>query len=128
MLAFFIQRYNLIVMDLESFTKKLRDQPDTIEFDDTMLLIEQLYDFEPCEFSNGDLTNLAGQNSGSCKLFAFAQLNHFSVEETLACFGSYYRDDVLANPDGDNHQNIRNFIKSGWEGIQFKSKALSAKS
>ena len=27
----------------------------------------------------------------------------------------YYRD-VLATPDGDDHPNIRNFMKSGWEG------------
>jgi len=23
---------------------------------------------------------------------------------------------VLATPDGDDHPNIRNFMKSGWEG------------
>ena len=115
-------------MDLTAFETKLRNQPDAIEFEETMSVIEQLYDFEPGEFSNGDLINPAGQNSGSCKLFAFAKLHNFNVTETLACFGSYYRDDVLANPDDDNHQNIRNFIKTGWEGIQFKTKVLSEKS
>jgi len=115
-------------MDLTSFKTKLRSQPEAIEFDDTMSVIDQLYDIESTEFSNGDLINPAGQNAGSCKLFAFAQQQNFSVDETLACFGSYYRHDVLKNPDGDNHQNIRNFIKHGWQGIHFKSTVLSEKS
>ena len=114
-------------MDLASFKTKLLNDPDTIEFADTMSVIDQLYDIEPSEFSNGDLINLAGQNTGSCKLFAFAKLQNFSVDETLACFGSYYRHDVLMNPAGDDHQNIRHFMKTGWHGIQFKSKVLTEK-
>ena len=39
-----------------------------------------------------------------------------SKEETLALFGGYYRD-VVATPEGDDHPNIRNFMKSGWEGV-----------
>ncbi len=114
-------------MDLITFKTKLQNAPETIEFDDTMSIIDQLYDVKPGEFRNGDLVNPAGQNTGSCKLFAFAKLQDFSVAETLACFGSYYRDDVLLNPDADNHQNIRNFIKTGWDGIQFKSNILTEK-
>ena len=38
-----------------------------------------------------------------------------SKEETLALFGGYYRD-VVATPEGDDHPNIRNFMKSGWDG------------
>jgi hypothetical protein len=31
------------------------------------------------------------------------------------CFGAYYREEVLGDLEGTNHQNIRNFMKSGWD-------------
>lgn len=112
---------------LNNFLKQLQQDPESIEFTMTMDVIEAGYSFTETAFDNGELHNEAGQNSGSCKLFAFAQLNDLSEEATLACFGTYYRDDVLANPDADNHQNIRNFMKTGWSGIKFEKPALLAK-
>lgn len=112
---------------LEHFLQQLQDKPDSIDFSDTMAVIEQNYDFSESEFRNGDLINAAGQNNGSCKLFAFAQIQDLTEIQTLACFGAYYRDDVLKNPHGDDHQNIRNFIKTGWSGIRFSSTALQPK-
>jgi hypothetical protein len=47
--------------------------------------------------------------------------------ETLACFGTYYFEEVLGDPKGTNHQNIRNFMQSGWNGIQFEGDALNLK-
>ena len=114
-------------MTLDKFLQTLNSNPETIEFTDTMSVIESLYDFTESQFTNGDLVNEAGQNSGSCKLFAFAQLQNLSKDQTLACFGAYYRDDVLKNPEGDDHQNIRNFIKHGWEGISFTQQPLQNK-
>lgn len=114
-------------MTLDSFLKKLNETPQEVAFTDTMAIVEALYDFTPTAFQNGDLHNEAGQNSGSCKLFSFAKLQNFSVEQTLACFGDFYRKDVLENPDATNHQNIRNFIKTGWEGISFEGTALTEK-
>lgn len=114
-------------MTLDSFLKKLNETPQEVAFTDTMAVVEALYDFTPTAFQNGDLHNEAGQNSGSCKLFSFAKLQNFSVEQTLACFGDFYRKDVLENPDSSNHQNIRNFIKTGWEGISFEGTALTEK-
>ena len=38
--------------------------------------------------------------------------------DTLRCFGQYY-EDVVATPDGDDHGNIRNFMKCGWKGVSF---------
>ena len=105
---------------------QLRQALNTLVFSDTMNIIEALYDFTPSAFNNGDIRNEAGENNGSCKLFAFAKLNDFSEAETLACFAEYYRD-VLATPDGDDHQNIRNFMNTGWTGIQFDSNPLSEK-
>lgn len=112
---------------LEKFIKKLTEVPDTIEFSETIAAIDSAYRFEPTAFKNGELRNEAGTNSGSCKLFAFAQLRSLSPQQTLACFGAYYRDDVLQNPAGSDHQNIRNFIKTGWAGIEFYGTPLIAR-
>ena len=114
-------------MNLDEFLKKLNDAPASVSFDDTMAAIAAHYDFTPAAFTNGDTRNEAGQNSGSCKLFAFAQLNKLSKDQTLACFGAYYRDDVLKNPQGSDHQNIRNFMQYGWDGVKFDSMPLKAK-
>jgi hypothetical protein len=92
-----------------------------------MALIDELYDFTPTAFSNGATRNEADQNNGSCKLFSFAKLHGLSQQQTLTCFGDYYRKDVLGNPDGSDHANIRNFMKSGWEGISFEGEALKPK-
>lgn len=113
-------------MKLDDFLEKLNTAPMSIEFTDTMAVIEALYNFTPTAFKNGELENVAGQNNGSCKLFAFAKLQGLSKEQTLACFGAYYRKDVLENPDGSDHGNIRNFMKHGWDGIAYAGTALRA--
>jgi hypothetical protein len=43
-------------------------------------------------------------------------------------FGDYYRKDVLEHPEGSDHANIRQFIRDGWQGIQFDSDVLQPKS
>lgn len=114
-------------MSIDEFLSTLRNTPDTVEFTDTMATIEANYQFAPTRFHNGDLTNEPEQNQGSCKLLAFAQMQGLSAEQTLACFGQYYRQDVLGNPTGNDHQNIRNFMKHGWEGITFEGQPLTSK-
>jgi len=114
-------------MNLEQFLEKLNLQPNETAFADTMAIIEENYNFTPIAFSNGDMNNEADTNNGSCKIFAFGLLNHLNNDQTLACFGDYYRQDVLQNPNGDDHQNIRHFIKTGWAGIHFDGHALTSK-
>jgi hypothetical protein len=114
-------------MNLDSFFKKIKHLPETITFLETMAVIEDNYIFTPTAFQNGSQHNAAGENSGSCKLFAFAQIQNFTTTQTLACFGDYYFTEVLQNPEGTNHQNIRNFMKTGWNGIQFEGEALRLK-
>lgn len=114
-------------MTLNELLSALNDAPETVQFTDVMAVIDESYNFEPTEFSNGDAVNAAGENNGSCKVFAFGQLQDLSESATLACFGEYYRKDVLENPEGTDHQNIRNFMKTGWQGIEFKGTALTAK-
>jgi HopJ type III effector protein len=114
-------------MNLTAFLDKIKTTPETIEFNDTIAVIDANYDFAPTSFKNGNTINEAGKNSGSCKLFSFAQLNKLSTAQTLHCFGAYYRTDVIQNPDATDHQNIRNFMVTGWEGIVFEGNALKLK-
>ncbi len=114
-------------MNLEQFINKLKRIPETIAFSETMNVIEVFYAFSPTAFTNGEASNQAGENSGSCKLFAFAKDQNFTKEETLACFGQFYFDEVLNDPNGTGHQNIRNFIKTGFNGLSFEGKPLVKK-
>lgn len=101
---------------------------EQVAFSDTIAVIAENYVYQPCEFSNGlhaPLLNAAGQNEGSCKIFAFAKIHNLDQQQTLALFGEYYRLDVLGNPTGTNHQNIRRFMQDGWEGIVFNGQALT---
>ena len=114
-------------MSLIPFLQRLRDTPSQIEFSETMAAIEANYAYTPTAFRNGNAENSAGQNGGSCKIFAFAKLQGLSEPETLACFGRYYREDVLQHPEANDHQNIRNFMRSGWAGVVFEGEALQAR-
>ena len=113
-------------MSLTHFLEKIRRE-EPVSFDETQAIIREHYDYQPTEFSNGSgedvLTNQAGQNEGSCRIFAFAQLNELTEQQTLALFGDYYWRDVLDHPDGNDH--IRTFQRHGWAGITFKGVALT---
>lgn len=112
-------------MSLHDFLQKLARSPDRVEFAETLAIIDAHYHYQPTAFRNGEQHNAAGQNAGSCKIFAFARLQDLSPAQTLACFGAFYRQDVLQHPHGSDHQNIRNFMRSGWDGIVFEAEALS---
>ncbi len=114
-------------MNLSEFLTAIEASPAQIAFSDTIKVIEDNYTFTETAFKNGDIENAAGENNGSCKIFAFAKLQNLGVEQTLQCFGDYYRVDVLQSPNSDDHQNIRNFIKHGWNGVNFSSEALTSK-
>jgi hypothetical protein len=113
-------------MNTAKYLQKIKSNPEQLEFQDLIQLIDTEYLFTPTRFQNGNTTNEAGQNSGSCKLFSFARLHALTKEETLACFGKYYQIDVLQYPENTDHQNIRHFMLYGWEGIKFDSEALRA--
>lgn len=116
-------------MLVEQLLNQIRSAPDSVDFNDVMATIGEHYDYRPTRFSNGlgddVVINEAGQNEGSCKLFAFARLNGLDEQQTLACFGHYYREDVLGHPEASDHGNIRSFMRHGWAGIQFDQDALT---
>ena len=118
-------------MTVNTLIEKIRSTPDAVEFNEVMDCIDENYNYSPTHFTNGSgddiAINEAGKNEGSCKIFAFAQLNAVNDAETLACFGKYYREDVVQNPDASDHTNIRNFMLFGWNGIQFDSPALTVR-
>uniref|UniRef100_A0A7S2NN87 Type III effector n=1 Tax=Haptolina brevifila TaxID=156173 RepID=A0A7S2NN87_9EUKA len=105
--------------NLEAFMKTVRSDAKSIEFEVTMAAIEEGYDYVPTAFSCGAVESSSAQNQGSAKIFSFAKLQKLNKETTLNLFGRFYRDDVLGNPDGDDHGNIRNFMATGWDGVSF---------
>ena len=107
--------------------EKIQHSPASITFSEVIAHIDAHYNFTPTRFTNGTAVNEVGQNNGSCKIFSFAKLHGLTQDQTLALFGDYYRLDVLGNPSGTDHQNIRNFILLGWEGILFEGEALKEK-
>lgn len=104
-------------------------QAERYDFEDVQAYIQARYDYSPTAFDNGlgddRARNAAGQNEGSCRLFAFASLEGLDEQDTLRCFGRHYRH-VLADPDGQDHANIRQFMRHGWAGIRFDGTALRA--
>lgn len=113
-------------MSLNDFLTKIQTG-EAVGFNDTIAVITENYIYTPTAFKNGNVENAAGQNEGSCKIFAFAKLNNLNENQTLSLFGDYYRVDVLQNPDATDHQNIRQFIQNGWIGVVFANEALKAK-
>jgi len=117
-------------MTKKEFLERIKNNKP-VSFKDSMTIIAENYSYQATEFSNGlgedKWINAAEENEGSCKIFAFAQLHQLNQEQTLQLFGDYYRHDVLQNPEGTGHQNIRLFMKYGWAGIQFAGSALIEK-
>lgn len=111
----------------EKLIETLRTEPQTVAFSDVMAVIEAEYHHKPTAFINGSVLNSLEQNQGSCKILGFARLNGLSEEETLNCFGDYFRQDVLQHPDGTDHANIRAFITTGWAGVQLPEDAVVRK-
>jgi HopJ type III effector protein len=110
---------------LADFISQLNVNTEHVSFEQVMQIISENYHYSPATFRNGDLLNEAGTNEGSCKIFYFAMLNKLTEQQTLACFGRFYREDVINNPAGNDHGNIRNFMLHGWSKVEFNSVALT---
>ncbi|MRG48610.1 HopJ type III effector protein [Chitinophaga sp. SYP-B3965] len=103
-----------------------RSEDNSLTFKEVLELIDTHYQHQPTAFKNGETYNEATQNQGSARVFACAQLNHLDEEDTLYLFAEHYQS-VLNNPEGTDHQNIRQFIVHGWPGIVFEGQALLAR-
>jgi hypothetical protein len=99
---------------------------NSIAFNEVISFIETDYNHHPTAFKNGETYNESTQNQGSAKVFAFAKLKELSEADTLYLFAEHYQA-VLAHPEATDHQNIRQFMMNGWNGIAFEGEALSLK-
>ena len=106
---------------------KIKQNPEEISFDEVIAYIDEHYDFVPTAFQNGEVLNEENQNNGSCKIFSFAKKLGLNEKNTLFLFGELYRKDVLGDFQWTNHQNIRIFLKTGLEGINFHRESLIEK-
>lgn len=70
-----------------------------------------------------EMHNAPGQNVASAKVFYLCSSLNTSKEATLRLFCEHY-ERVLNEPDGSSHQNIRNFMRDGWSGIEFDGPIL----
>lgn len=102
------------------------DKWNKVEFAAVLALIDSYFNFTPTAFSNGAQHNQADENNGSCKVFTFAHQYGLSKTQTLHCFAEHYQS-VLADPQGEDHQNIRQFMQHGWDGVCFSDIALELK-
>lgn len=111
---------------LQAFIDRVK-AGEPVEFQDTIAVIAAHFDYSPRRFTNGfgdsQMVNEPGANEGSCKIFSLARQQGLTEAQTLALFGDFYRQ-VLEHPEGADHQNIRQFMRSGWAGIHFDGEAL----
>jgi hypothetical protein len=109
---------------LTALLKRLKENSSS--FKEVIGFIETYYEHQPTAFKNGQADNEATQNQGSAKVLTFAQLNKLNETDTLHLFAEHYQA-VLNDPDGIDHQNIRQFMIHGWPGVIFEGVALRAK-
>lgn len=119
--AVFFRIYQIMVQELLT-----RLENGQAKFSDVIAYIDAHYIHTPTAFTNGKQHNAATENQGSAKVFSFAKLNTLTPEQTLQLFAEHYQS-VLATPDAVDHQNIRQFMQNGWDGVKFESDALKAK-
>jgi len=103
-----------------------RSKRGQLRFQEVLDHIALNYEYRPAAFQNGSLKNSEAENQGSAKLFYFARLNHLTEEDTLRLFAEHYQN-VLDNPAGEGHQNIRQFMVNGWDGAVFEQDVLISK-
>lgn len=106
--------------ECEVFNANIEMSGDDLMFEEFLEMVDTQYESGLIEFKNGDIVNEPGENEGSAKVLSYAALSDFDKETTLKLWGQYYRE-VKADPDGDSHANIRNFMKYGWDGVPFEN-------
>lgn len=99
---------------------------NSIQFDDVIDFINQNYHYTPVAFVNGEAHNVAGTNEKSAQIFGFAKLHGLSQLDTLKLFAEHYQA-VQANPSGNDHANIRNFLYWGWQAFSMPQNPLTPK-
>ncbi len=112
-------------MKLKKMILKKLDNNEIV-FVDVLTYIEDNYNYIPSAFTNGNQENAVDQNQGSAKVLAFAKLNNYTENDTLKLFAEHYKA-VLETPNGTDHNNIRQFMENGWNGVSFENEVLTKK-
>jgi len=84
----------------------------------TIAGIRSMYDVPPQAFSVGGHENSPGENEGSLAIFGFAKMHNLHNNQVFSMFCEA-GDEVLANPEGTDHPNIRAFIGDNFDGVRF---------
>lgn len=113
-------------MTINDLLASVYENSEQLVFTEVLATIEAEFEFTPSAFHNGNLKNAETENQGSCKVFGFAHQAGLNQAHTLALFAEHYKS-VLADPEGDAHQNIRQFMQHGWSKVSFERKPLSKK-
>ena len=112
-------------MKLKKMILKKLDNNEIV-FVDVLSYIEDNYNYTPSAFTNGNQEKTVDQNQGSAKVLAFAKLNNYTENDTLKLFAEHYKA-VLETPNGTDHNNIRQFMENGWDGVSFQNEVLTKK-
>lgn len=113
----------------QDFTRLLAAAANgSVMFQDVIDTIRRHYECTPVAFRTGagmprQTDNPAGTNAGSSQLLAFARHLGLDAPTTLALYAEHYRD-VLKDPDGTAHANIRAFMANGWAGVELAADPL----
>lgn len=97
-----------------------------LNFKDVLAYIDAHFVYQPSSFQNGTQFNTADENQGSARVLYLGRMSGLSVEDTLKLFAEHYRS-VLADPEGTDHQNIRQFMQQGWAAVRFDREVLRLK-
>lgn len=113
-----------IQTELHTLLTKLKD--GTANFNDVLNFIDNHYITQAVSFKNGKLINGSHENQASARVLSLAKIFALSEEETLSLYAEHYQS-VLADPKGKGHENIRNFMEYGWDGITLNKLAIIPK-
>lgn len=112
-------------MKVDHLLELIRTSPELLEHDVVLCTIDEYYLYQPTYFMNGAVVNNPGENEETCKILAFAKMHDLDKEQTLACFGRFFREEVRDHLHDVGHPNIRAFLVCGWRGVEFYGNALT---
>ncbi|MDR1027138.1 MAG: HopJ type III effector protein [Rickettsiales bacterium] len=99
------------------------------DFQQVLSVIDKNYDYTPTQFAVTDGwgdTNGLDQNQGAGRVLAFAKERRLDEEAALQLFAEHYQN-VVDNPNGDNHKNIRLLAAHGLNQVHFANRPLRKK-
>jgi hypothetical protein len=104
--------------ECRQFAEDIKSGKKEVSLQESVAFIDQHYDYFAVPFTVGDIENKANENTNIAKILSFALMTKMDEDQTLRLFGEVYRN---LSPNGNDHLNIRNFKKYGWNRVIFKA-------